>query len=311
VIVWTARGPWNWRFPEIRQRVHSAALDVFQPEESKDQLKKGSAQPDLAVALFGRVHKITHGHPAANAVALTQIDEWSTAATPPDDLSAEHKAVLLHEIFNRFILNYAFGHLRPDEKEAVQLLSMVRWFDTVMLRAVLQAAGNPKFQNWSQSDFGYLLQRLKQTQLLVWKKALALDPTLRRIIHDYYLTAEPSLYVRVNQTALEVYEQWLERPVVNPNLYVSEELFHLSSLRLAGQDVDVSPETYFQRRLENYREWIPDPEKRGHTLDLLKGELERDEELRQLAAELGIPPFQEQVQSFVEQDSGLFVTSTS
>ena len=296
IVVWTARRPWRWKLPEIRRRIYSEQLLVFPEDNSKQQVEKGSSHPDLAMEFFGRVHEITHGHPAANAVAIKQINRWEKASPSLPDFSTE----LLKQIFDGFIMNYAFEGLKADEKTASQLLSLVRLFDTVMLRDVLKACAGEQFKNWSQEDFGDLLLRLKKSQLLVWNKGYALDPDLRYMLYNYFLNNERPLFIKVHRTALEVYQDWLNRPVDNRSLFVIEELYHLVSLQLANEPVNLMSE--FSKRLEQYLEWFPDEQGRRNTLERLQGTLKHDKELERLTDGLSSSKMVSQVQVFLSSN---------
>jgi hypothetical protein len=176
-----------------------------------------------------------------------------------------------------------FRDLDLDVKTACELVATVRWFDTVMLREVLNQNAGERFETWTQEDFGHLLLRLKRTQLLVWNKGYTLDPDLRHLINKHSFSSAKSAYIAVNKTALTVYQEWLEKPVDNRNLYVIEELYHLACLRRAGQELNL--EERLQQRLAQYQEWITDVQVRRHVLERLKGEMENDQELNQFTGD--------------------------
>ncbi|MCZ7542707.1 MAG: ATP-binding protein [Anaerolineae bacterium] len=282
VIIWTARRPWRWKRPEIRRRLHSEALTVFKEDEVKQQVvQSGSAGASLAEVLFQSVHHVTGGHPYANAVVIEQLDAWNKAGlTPTAEYFSAHRADVLREVFIGFIRGYALREFTPRVQIACELLAMVRLFDTTMLRAVLEAHGGELFKGWSQEDFGDLLLQLKRTQLLVWGKGFALDPSLRHIIHNYFLVCEPDMYRAVNRTALEVYQTWLDKPVDNRGLFVIEELYHEACLNRVGEQIAI--EETFKARLSQYPVWITDQQALRSALEWLKEELAHDEQLGRL-----------------------------
>lgn len=302
VIVWTARTPWRWRKPDVQRLVNSRPLQTFTPDQSKEQLKSGDGF-DLPAELFRQVFALTHGHPAANRVAQEEMEKWPDLPAPTL-LSKQEEKKLLQAIFERVIKRYAFKHLSTEEADALQRMALVRWFDAVMLQALLPFPEDDEFKGWSALDFGELLQRLKRTQLLAWRKGLTLDPALRPLIHDYYRFCVPILYIKANQVALEVYGQWLDRAIDNRNLYLIEELYHGTLLEQGGETilVDSEPVTvaaHLQRRLEQYRQWIPDAENRRHVLHLLQGEIEVDEDLVRLGVNESLSA---QVQHFLQRE---------
>lgn len=281
VIVWTARRPWRWKRPEIRRRIHSEQLSVFRLNEVKTQMKSRSSDHDLVKSLFQNVYAVTNGHPSANAIAVTRMNMWADPHIIPGQKPFDPEQLLVKEIYNEFIRKYAFKGLVGDEQIACELMSMVRIFDTVMLQEVLQASGGRQFENWTQEDFGDLLLRLKRTQLLTWKQGYTVDPDLRHIIRRYFLTSEPETFITVNRTALDVYRQWLSRPVNNRNFFVMEEVYHQASLIKVGESVE-KPSEVLRMRLLEYPARIEDKPSLRLALEHLQGELKHDIELNEL-----------------------------
>lgn len=282
LVVWTARQPWRWKLPEVRQKLESQPLPPFSPEHVQQQLEAG--QVDLAQELFGSVYRLTEGHPFAGRLAVERIHEWQTAGEQvTSDFIWDQRAVLLKRIFERFIQNYAFVGLEKNVQTALKLMALVRIVDNKMLQALLQNHGGKKYVDLSVIQTQTLLLQLKRSQLLIWKKGHSLDTELRHLIRSYYLTNEPHIFRAVNQTALAINRAWLEKPVDNRNLFVIEELYHLASLQEAGEPVNFMAE--FQKRLTEYDITWTDPEVRQSALERLVGELEADKELGQLINE--------------------------
>lgn len=286
-VVWTARQPWRWKRPEVRQKLFSQQLQPFSPENVQEQLEVGDI--DLAQELFGRVFQITEGHPYAGNLAVQQIHQWQVDG---ESISADYiwdrRAALLQEIFEKFIEEYAFSKLTKDKnkkierklKIALRLVALVRIFDNKMLQSLLKNHGGKQFVNISIEDTQELLMRLKRTQLLVWEKGHSLDSNLRHLIRNYYLTNEPRKFKAVNKTALAMNQSWLDKPVDNMNLFVIEELYHLASLLEAGQRINIKDA--FKSRLNDYDSRWEDSEVRQAALRRLEGDLEADKELDQL-----------------------------
>ena len=280
VVVWTARRPWRWKRPEIRRRLTSEGLALFSPDVVKQQMiASESIKSDLAELLFEKVHVITGGHPFANNVVISQLDvlvEQGQVVTP--ETFPEFESGLLKEIFHKFIDNYAFRELnRPGLKIACKLMALVRLFDTTMLQKILLGCEGKLFGSWDQDNFGDLLTQLKKTQLLVWEKGYALDPSLRHIIQKYYMVSERETYIQANRVALQVFGDWLTRPVDNRGLFVLEELYHCAALQQVGEPVDLA--SVLEKRLQEYPDWIKDPQALNNALERLEGEINNDREL--------------------------------
>src|SRR5690349_2402727 len=74
MVVWTARRPWRWKRPEVRRRLTSEMLRVFDVEEVQDQIQSGSEKPALVSELFKNVYTLTGGHPFANFIVINELD---------------------------------------------------------------------------------------------------------------------------------------------------------------------------------------------------------------------------------------------
>jgi hypothetical protein len=281
VVVWTARRPWRWKRPEIRRRLTSEMLEVFEEEEVQDQIQSGSAKPDLVSELFKNVHTLTGGHPFASFIVINELDllvKQGERVTPENFHDFESK--LLEEIFDRFVNQYVFSGLESNDlKIACKYISLVRLFDSTMLRRILQVCAGDNFVKWNQDDFGDLLLKLKKTQLLVWEKGYAIDPGLRHIVQKYFMVLDRNDFINANREALLVYKEWLERPVDNRSLFVLEELYHSAALMQVGDAADL--QAILEKRLDEYPEWIRDEQALENALERLEGEIGNDKELEQ------------------------------
>jgi hypothetical protein len=297
VVVWTARRPWRWKRPEIKRRLTSELLKVFGPDMVKEQIKiqSESVKPDLVSGLFKNVYTLTGGHPFANYIVINELDnltgrgEKITPETFPD-----FESKLLEEIFDRFVNKYALSELASNDlKIACKFIALVRSFDSTMLRRILQACAGDLFAPWKQEDFGDLMVRMKKTQLLVWEKGNAIDPSLRHIIQKYFMVLDRKTFINANRAALQVYQDWLARPVDNRCLFVLEELYHNAALLQVGEPSDLNE--ILTKRLEEYPGWIKDEHALDIALERLEGEISNDKELEQF-----LPPDVELVKQIKE-----------
>lgn len=299
IIVWTARRPWRWKRPEIRRRLTSEPLTVFKPEMVKEQIQSGSIKPDLVTDLFKNVYTLTGGHPFASFIVINELDilaNQGKTITPENFQDFESK--LLEEIFDRFVNQYAFSELGSNDlKIACKFISLVRLFDTTMLRKILQTCAGDVFASWQQDEFGNLLLQLKKTQLLVWEKGYAIDPGLRHIVKKYFMVLDRSKFESANRAALQIYKDWLGRPVDNRSLFVLEEIYHSASLNQVGEKIDLT--AMLTQRLQEYPKWIKDEQALENALERLEGEINNDKDLAQY--ELSIPELVKQVQAFREE----------
>lgn len=279
VVVWTARRPWRWKRLEIRRRLTSEMLEVFEPDVVKEQILVQSATPNLVVELFKNVYSLTGGHPFASYIVVTELD---VLAKQGNEISFEtfpgFESKLLTEIMNIFINQYAFRELDShDLKITCKFIALVRLFDSSMLRKILQTCAGDLFMPWNQDDFSDLLLKLKKTQLLVWEKGYAIDPSLRHIIQKYFMVLDRKMFITANRAALAMYEDWLGRPVDNRGLFLLEELYHNALLAFIGEKIDLRK--VLMRRLEEYPNWFKDKNALSNALERLEGEINNDKEL--------------------------------
>lgn len=281
VIVWTARRPWRWKRPEIRRRLTSEVLKVFEPEMVKEQIEYGSSQPDLVSELFKNVYSLTGGHPFASSIVIQKLDTLTVHGEKiTSNNFQDFESKLLEEVFDRFVNQYAFGELESNDlRIACKFISLVRLFDSTMLRKILQTCAGDLFASWNQDDFGDLLLKLKKTQLLVWDKGYAIDPGLRHIVQKYFMVLDRNKFIKANQAALQVYKDWLGRPVDNRSLFVLEELYHSAALKQVGEELDLHG--LLTKRLNEYPDWIRDEQALDNALERLEGEINNDDELGQ------------------------------
>lgn len=299
LVIWTSRSQQAWKTPYIKRLVQSESLPPFKLEETEAQLRQRNVtSSDLAAEFFSQVYEVTQGHPAANAFAINQIGRWS------DNSPEQVKAALLEDIFENFIRDYVFSSLKErDERIACELVAMVRSFDSVMLRNLLQAMREKEFKDKPAEYFEDLLQRLKRTPFLTWEKGYALEKALRPLIRNYYATCQRDEYIKLHKTARDVYRHWLVKKPDNPNFYIVEELYHTACLQQT-QVPDAFAETLseiLKKRVQAYWQQNVDEELRKHVLERLKDELERDAELNKLAEGLTEQPLSQYVDVVLQQ----------
>lgn len=183
-----------------------------------------------------------------------------------------------------------FGYLLKDgalSKEGVEVreaavpLSCVRLFDTNMMSKVLKAAKPEIYKSWGMQDFGELLFKFRSSKLLDIEKGFAVDPATRHLIAEHLKHNEPKMFTRANLAALEVYREWLSRPVDSRSLFVVEELFHVANL-----DPQADLAELLKGRLGEYPRWYRDKMQHQSQVENLSKLLRGDVELGRLTSSL-------------------------
>jgi hypothetical protein len=156
-----------------------------------------------------------------------------------------------------------------------------------MLREILTQALPKDFGKYGRNEFGGLLSRLRSTQLVLWddrRKGYTLDPTLRHIIGEHIRRHHPTLYVKVNRYAIEVYRDWIVRAGDNRAIYIVEELYQQACANRVLEDTSpkdrVEVTNLLKERINEYQQG--DPDLRVSALDRLYHEIEDDPDLPRL-----------------------------
>jgi hypothetical protein len=165
---------------------------------------------------------------------------------------------------------------------------MVRLIDTTTMQRILQQCSS-LFEKWQRRDFDRLLFDLRKTYLLRWEKSgWTIESSIRHLTRSYYLTCAEEMFQKVNEAALEVYQDWLSKQVDNRKLFIIEELYHYISLgQVNKRDKDLV--TVLKERLDEYPLPVKqDPDSWRITLEQIEGEIEHDEELARIIGEAEI-----------------------
>lgn len=297
VIVWTSRRPWRWKRPEAKRFLTEEELKSFNLEEVKKQIEKISEKGSLVADLFKKVYGVTRGHPFANTVAIKEINGWTDVT--PEGFSSK-KNQLLSKIFDEYVNRYALSKLNKDTKSAIHYMSMVRYFDTTMLRKILRSCAGAPFNEWEEGAFNDLMDELKKTELLDWGKAYMIELDLRLLIRDYYLLVKPDDYIVVNTNAKSVYKDWLSRPIDSRTMYIVEELYHAACLNEIGAEHE-NLSKILKENLQEYPNRIKnDKEALEKALNHLKDEILHDDDLKELIGEQGVGELESLINKYSE-----------
>lgn len=165
----------------------------------------------------------------------------------------------------------------PAVREAAVPLSCVRVLDSNMMNKVLKATNPAIYKSWEIEDFGDLLKKFRASNILVWERGYAVDEATRHLVSEHLRHNEPRMFARANLAALEVYREWLSRPVDNRSLYVVEEIFHVANL-----DPQADLPELLKGRLDEYSHWFRDNAQHLSQVENLGMLLQADGELKKL-----------------------------
>lgn len=157
----------------------------------------------------------------------------------------------------------------------------VRLFDSSMMKKFASVYAPELYRSWEWEDFGDLLKQYKNSQLLVYERGIAVEPNTRKITETYLQSNDPVRWKKVNKAALEIYRDWLTRPVDQRGLYIVEEIYHMTKLEMPKNDVLKA----FRGRLAELPNWHRDSIERSKQLKAVNTWLELDREFENLNPE--------------------------
>lgn len=277
LFVFAGTAALHWRRFEVRRRVRTERLEPFKPESVEDQLKQDKRHPDLA-QFSAQVYHLTGGLPMGNFVVSKRLGELADEGRLIDhEMFSSYEPTLLDALIRDVIKKYVFKGVDEDLVDACYVLSLVRQFDLILLRRLLSEFVEA-FADYPRNAYGGLLGTLNATHLIEWdekRKGYTVDPTLRRILSQHIRIQNPERYKAVNQAALEVYQDWIERVADYRSIYIVEALYQEACLTSMEpdrhfDDLLESLDRYLTYYQEDDREWL------NSMLDRLGKELESD-----------------------------------
>lgn len=289
LFVFAGRTPLHWRRFEVRRRVRTGKLTAFEVRFVREQFEQERKHPKL-IRLSERVHHLTDGHPMSSALILNRLSQMADEGKEVDEETyATYEPELLDDLVREVIDGYIFKDVKPALANACRAIALLRQFDVILLRRVLSEYV-PDFKDYPKDAYGSLLGLLHVTHLVEWndvRKGYEIDPVLRRILGRYMREKNPSLYIKINQTAREVYQDWIGKVEDNRSVYIIEELYHQASLEQVKPPQGRWQEKLIERLQEHLRNHYTgrDPELLLSALERLDKGLERDNELQELIGE--------------------------
>lgn len=234
IIIWTGRFQQHWKKFEVRRRVVSRKLEPLLPEFTLKQVE------DIGVVGID-VYRFTAGHPMANKKLAEKIKE---------DKNRQFEDQELINIVEGVIDKHAMRDVSTELKAACFVLSIVRQFDLGILKKLLL-----KFVSYYKDTENFLtiIGSLSETSLVEWdnvRKGYALDETIRYILSLHLSLNDPERYKDINEEALKIYGEWIERVPENRSIYILERLYHLAKIDVAQDQLQI--EANLKQELKNF-----------------------------------------------------------
>ena len=189
---------------------------------------------------------------------------------------------------------YNLLHLSQDQRKALEILSMLRFFDLPMMQEILVSLEQSTYGKWDQIDFERTLKDWEERGIAIWKDASTVNNDIRSYFRRY-LEKDVNMVYPIHTAAVTTYQTRLGMQVDDRKKLIVEELYHCASLvRLSNNDFDLPK--ILEQRLGQYAPSIRNSSKAWHlALEQLKEAIEHDIELKELIAEDVFQQLMEQI----------------
>lgn len=230
LIILAGRVDVYWPRFEVRQHSRSWKLSPFNSDHTGEQLL--SLHKDY-LSLAKNIHQLTYGHPLNNQTVvenLLSLQEDGYAVGHENFKDYEPR--LISRLMNKFIEKYALQSMSEEKFiDAIKLIAPLRRFDIDLLDQFIEHFSLPY-----KGAFRALMLRSDMLKSLLvaydeQKKALGLDPTIRRILALHMRHFAVERYREVNQFAVSFNSERLqEASGTDRTLFTAEILYHRANL---------------------------------------------------------------------------------
>ena len=239
MIILAGRVDVRWSRFEVRQHSRSWKLSPFGTNDTAQQLlSRHKEYFDLAK----EVYHLTSGHPLNNRIVADYLQVLQKGGVAIQaGVVKKYEKQIIRNLREDFIDQVVMKSISSDRlKEALQLIAPLRRFDLDLLSQLID-----KFSLPYGGPFGVLVLRgdMIKSQLVAYdehRKALALDPTVRRILALSMRYFETERYREVNKFALHFNICCLRQSSgTDRTLFTNEILYHRANLLiLEGKSVE-------------------------------------------------------------------------
>ena len=227
MIVMTGRGPdYPWNNPELRRA--GAEFHVLRPFESAELTVEQLKRHNLKASSDGSfIHQLSGGNPKANyllavhknlATALDQTIEDMLKPVPADQrrLTRDYlEALAIPNLFDETRIPIFLTAYNP---EAYQALSLPQVRD---IQRTLVGAGFAFWQG-EGNEYGY-----------------ALYDSTRNLIRNYLIAAQKDLWIKLQQSAIDLYQSWADKYPRNRERWLREAVYHQQQLQFDGKLIEM------------------------------------------------------------------------
>lgn len=277
LVVVSGRKRMRWKEFEVRRRRDLLEVGAFRRSAARQQLHKLEAE-----TIADPLYEYTAGHPGANRILRDELVQLSQRTGRPLDTALvrekaeEVAAILKQKVVEAYFLSLAEGWLQP----LLRGISVLRQFHPTTLRdfAIQFEQPGRGAKPYAEERGGFYLDTVRamvDTTLVTWRSTLggyALAPVVRRILSHQLLLEDKEDFIRRNEFAAALYEEWMGTDPERSSCFLLEWLYHRGQVLLAETGEPTTLPDEFQTKLQE----LP------RTLDVaaaLYDGLEHDDEL--------------------------------
>ena len=253
---------------ELRMRLESCEIRSW----SSDAI--AHAYPEYS-EIATRIHEITGGMPLMTKGLIQQLVN-SRVNDAAEFQSDEQRLIRIY--YRTLVEENIFKELSQSMCETLQILSLLRRFDIVVLKEILPKILPEAFTHSGTAEFLDLIEQLGSRIQWRMQGGYAINDALRMVIKGYVQVEKPDLYKLVNQTAIFLYRELLKEEY--HEYYLMELLYHGLVLFYLVKDASKSPSVQVGDELYDFLYGDSVEPVQLVELDSLRNSLLRDPDLK-------------------------------
>lgn len=225
LILLAGRGrAYPWKTPELRINADFVDLKPLSREDTRDQLKRQVSTE--AAQRVGRIYRTSGGNPMANYLLGSHKEE-------------ENSIEALRAVVDELMAIVPQGQ-RKEVQTYLEALSVLNVFDEERIPKLMAAYhDDPTYANWSFTKARKVREMLVRYSFAYWSEAKAgfvLYNLIRVVFKRYLKRVDPARWQRLEQAALELYDEWWDKYQRGREFWEEEIRTHAAALKSAHVD---------------------------------------------------------------------------
>lgn len=217
VVGWVVERPWRVNIPSFKRGLTTSRIPPLDSDSIGVFLDIEGEDLQLVMELSG-------GIPGVAKLATERLVDTEDMEEP------DRIQYLTKVVFDEVVMKEFSDNLPNNEARIVaKLLGVQRLVSTPIIERIAKAIRPDLFEDWETEDFQQINLSITHSRMASGMGS-ALRESLRLMINNYYVWNESETLVQLNRVALEYYREVLEKNPDRPDIFILEELYHLSWL---------------------------------------------------------------------------------